>query len=258
MDFLLLISIGALVGFSIGLTGIGGGSLMTPLLIMLGIPYHMAIGTDLVYAALTKSTGVLNYQRRRSINWTIVATLAAGSLPAAVATALALRLLFQDATEYGPIMTIALGWMLLITAFVILIHQQIRRHSSHPSSLERSLQRHAPVVTFLAGIFLGVVVTLSSVGAGAVGTAVLMILYPALSSTRIVGTDLGHAVLLTLVAGGSHLLLGNVDLLLLGALLIGSLPAVHLGAAISALLSDGLLRLLLAVILLGMGLRFIL
>lgn len=258
LDFFLYILSGAFVGLIVGLTGVGGGSLMTPLLILLGIPYNIAIGTDLLYAALTKAGGVVAHAKQKSVQWRLVGFLAAGSIPASLITAQLLSHVFTDADEYKEILTTSLGVMLIITAAVILFKRVLRDTSDRPRGPVGSFfQLHATKVTFVAGIFLGVFVTLSSVGAGAFCAALLMILFPRLPALHIVGTDIAHAVPLTLIAGLSHLIiLGNVDLLLLGSLLIGSLPAIHLGTKLAARLPSGVLQSILAFLLLGLGIKF--
>ncbi|MCL6271939.1 sulfite exporter TauE/SafE family protein [Sansalvadorimonas sp. 2012CJ34-2] len=255
MDALLYILAGAGVGFAVGLTGIGGGSLMTPLLLLFGFPAPTAIGTDLMYAAITKTGGVVVHHRQHTIDWSIVARLAAGSIPASLMTIWLLSNWFNNSDAYARILTSSLGFMLIMTALVLLSRRKFVK-SDQTQGMVSWLQGHAQVVTFIMGFLLGVLVTLSSVGAGAFGTAVLLVLYPALASVRVVGTDLAHAVPLTLVAGFGHLLLGNVDFLLLGSLLIGSLPAIHLGAKLGQRLPEILLQRLLALILLGMGIRY--
>ncbi len=257
-DILLYILSGAAVGLAIGLTGVGGGSLMTPLLILFGFPYNVAIGTDLLYAALTKAAGVRAHMRARSVRWDIVAWLAAGSIPASLFTTLLLHTLFTDASGYEPILTRSLGIMLILTAVVILylgIFRSARPLTAIPAS--GAGRAYATPVTVVAGLFLGIFVTLSSVGAGAFCAALLLVLHPHLRALTVVGTDIAHAVPLTLIAGLGHLiLLGNVDLTLLACLLTGSLPAIHLGTRLAANLPGGLLRHLLALLLLGMGIRF--
>lgn len=258
VDVLLYIISGAFVGLLIGLTGVGGGSLMTPLLIMFGIPYNVAIGTDLLYASITKSSGVIAHSRQHSVQWHLVGYLAAGSIPASIATVYLLNQVFTHVDEYQSILTTSLGIMLIVTAVVILFKQLLRNHSNHPPGpIGIFIQVHATKITFVAGIFLGVCVTLSSVGAGAFCAALLMTLYPRLPALHVVGTDIAHAVPLTLIAGLSHLfLLGNVDLILLACLLAGSLPAVHLGTKFAVRLPSRVLQPVLAFLLLGAGLKF--
>lgn len=258
LDLLLYIVSGAFVGLVVGLTGVGGGSLMTPMLIMFGIPYNVAIGTDLLYAAITKASGVVAHTRQKSIQWRLVAYLAAGSIPASLITSQLLYHVFTDAEEYREILTTSLGIMLIITAAVILLKRFLRNASDRPhGAVGAFFQLHATKVTFVAGIFLGIFVTLSSVGAGAFCAALLMVLYPRLPALHVVGTDIAHAVPLTLIAGLGHLfLLGNVDLILLGSLLIGSLPAIHVGTRLAARLPSRVLQPILACLLLGMGIKF--
>lgn len=257
-DFLLYILAGAGVGLAVGMTGVGGGSLMTPLLILFNIPYNVAIGTDLLYAAITKTGGIVSHQRRGSIRWGLVGLLAAGSIPASIATSFMLRWVFEDENAYKPLLTSALGFMLIITSLVLLFRRRLQTSSiSGRSAFAAFSQRHSSAITVISGVILGVFVTLSSVGAGAFCAALLLVLYPHLPALRVVGTDIAHAVPLTFVAGMGHfLLLGNVDFALLAALLVGSLPAVHLGTKLGYRLPNQIMHSILASILLGLGVRF--
>ncbi|MBV1914890.1 MAG: sulfite exporter TauE/SafE family protein [Pseudomonadales bacterium] len=257
MDLITYIFAGASVGFIIGLTGVGGGSLMTPLLILFGFPYHTAIGTDLLYAAFTKAGGVAVHAKKKHINWKISGVLAAGSLPAAIFTIFVLKAYFPDPSAYEHLLTSSLGIMLILTSLVLLSNKYLRAKQDKPKGrMGAFLNDYPSSVTFVMGIVLGVLVTLSSVGAGAIGTAILLILYPYLRSIEIVGTDLAHAVPLTLVAGLGHFFLGNVDLMLLGSLLIGSLPAIYVGAHAGSKLPEKIMQPILAIMLLGLGIRF--
>ncbi|REC94523.1 sulfite exporter TauE/SafE family protein [Kushneria indalinina] len=253
IDFLLYVLAGAGVGIAVGLSGIGGGSLMTPILLTFGFPPHVAVGTDLLYAAFTKISGIASHQRQGHIDWKVMLRLSAGSVPAAIVTVFLLNRFFTGAHDYSGLITTTLGIMLILTAAVLIFKTPLQRWTGQG---DRWVNRHVAPLTLVAGIVLGVCVTLSSVGAGVFGTAVLMLLYPFFTSGRIVGTDIAHAVPLTLVAGGGHLLLGNVDFALLLALLVGSVPAIHLGAWLSKYLPDNLLRVMLTLLLLSMGIRY--
>lgn len=257
MEILLYILSGAGVGLAIGITGVGGGSLMTPLLILMGIPYHIAIGTDLLYAGITKAAGVTAHQRQKTIRWDVVIALGAGSIPASLVTAYLLDKVFTGADDYAPLLTSSLGFMLIFTALVLIFKDKLQTDPSGNSPPAQWIRRNTIPLTVFMGLFLGVFVTLTSVGAGAIGTAILLILYPRLPALNIVGTDIAHAVPLTLIAGIGHLIfLGNVDFLLLGCLVIGSLPAVHLGTKIGARLPSNVLRPILAAILMVLGAKF--
>ncbi len=262
IDILFYIAAGAGVGLAIGLTGVGGGSLMTPLLIMFGFPYNVAIGTDLLYAAITKAGGMASHTKRKTVEWRIVGFLAAGSLPASLLTAQLLSSVFTESSEYQSILTRSLGVMLVLTASVILLNGRLRKVPNGDSGHKKVggigyIRQHNDWVIFFTGIFLGVFVTLSSVGAGAFCAAVLLVLYPRLPALHIVGTDISHAVPLTLIAGLGHFfLLGNVDFMLLGCLLIGSLPAIHVGTALASKIPSNILQTGIATVLLGMGIKF--
>lgn len=250
---------GAAVGFCVGVTGVGGGSLMTPLLTLMGIPLHTAIGTDLLYAALTKSGGAVIHAGKRNINWPVAGWLAAGSIPAALLTLWVLSTFFGSANEYRQALTMSLGFMLMLTAASLCFRKQLQRlHDANPlqSHLRRLIDRHTTAFTLFMGLALGVLVTLSSVGAGAFGVVVLLSLYPRLSTIQIIGTDVTHAVLLTLVAGLGHMQMGNVDFSLLGWLLIGSLPAIVAGTLLSSRMREDVIRPILGVTLALLSVKF--
>lgn len=265
---------GALVGFVVGATGVGGGSLMTPLLTLaFGVPAQVAVGTDLLFAAVTKSSGAWAYARRGDIPWAIVRWLALGSVPAAVLTLGAVRLCRPDPAQMGALMRPALGFALLLTAAALAFRAQIRAlgasfvtrgsagglalATAGGPPLSAAAQAAHPWRTLAVGAILGVLVTLTSVGAGAVGVVALFFLYPALPARQLVGADIVHAVPLTLVAGLGHAALGTVDWLMLAGLLIGSLPAIHLGAAVAGRLPERALRGLLASMLVLIGGRLV-
>jgi uncharacterized membrane protein YfcA len=254
MDILLYILAGASVGFIVGITGIGGGALMTPLLLLFGFPPNIAVGTDLMYASLTKASGVYSHHKQKHVEWKLVKLLALGSLPAALITGFSLQNLFEDSVSYEALIKNSLGFMLLLTAFVVFFRKQIQRLTLRIKSTNNEKSRD--ISTILMGIVLGILVTMTSVGAGAIGTAALMLLYPALRSSHVVGTDIAHAVPLTACAGLIHMALGNVDFGLLFALLVGSIPAIQLGSKVSHHLPDGVLRPLLASILFLLGAKY--
>ena len=255
MDWLFSLS-GFFVGAIVGLTGVGGGSLMTPLLVLLfGIHPATAVGTDLLYAALTKAGGTVVHSRKGHVEWRIVRLLATGSMPATALTLYALAHLPKQGPETTHIISICLGIALLLTAGAIIFRKKIQSYAlAHDDSF---VQRHQAPITVAVGAILGVLVSISSVGAGALGVAALFFLFPKLSAVRIVGSDVAHAVPLTLVAGTGHWLIGSVDWHLLGALLIGSLPGIWVGSHISAKVPDRILRPLLASMLVLIGAKLI-
>ena len=244
---------GAAVGLMVGVTGVGGGSLMTPLLLAFGFPLHVAVGTDLWFATLTKAGGVVQHSRMGNVRWDLVGRMAAGSLPAAGATILLLHFVFGSPENYAGLLTTALGITLIMTSVAIAFRKQIQTWvMGHFETNDAAMNRLLPFL----GALLGVLVTLSSVGAGAIATAMLMIAYPALKSLKVVGTDIAHAVPLTAAAGIGHYFLGNVDFMLLGALLLGSIPAVSLGAKLGRHIPENIMRPLLASALCGIGVKF--
>lgn len=249
---------GLIVGLVVGVTGVGGGSLMTPILIYLGIPPFKAVGTDLLYAAITKAGGVFVHAKKRNIDWRIVGLLSLGSLPASGLTLLVTLHLGLSSENSGPLIKLILGGSLILTAISLLLKPFLAsKRAQNPTPQPASPPRWTPSVTVLTGVVIGVLVTLSSVGAGAIGSAVLFFLYPQLKATRIVGIDLAHAVPLTLVAGFSHLILGTVNLELLVSLLAGSLPGIALGSWLSPKTPDKWLKPLMALLLAGVGISLV-
>ena len=261
---------GFAVGMLVGITGVGGGSLMTPLLVFLfGFKPAVAVGTDLLYAAITKTAGVfVHHGKHRSVDWRIVGLMAAGSLPFSGLTLYVLKNLLEVGKEITGTITFTLGVALLLTACALLVRSVLLRN--HVTTAEIDDEHSSPInagrfsprweipATILVGAVLGVLVTLSSVGAGALGTVALLFLYPRMSTLKIVGTDLAHAIPLTAVAGLGHLSMGNFDLQLLLSLLVGSIPGIWIGSHISGKIPERFLRPVLATLLLVIGLKFVL
>jgi uncharacterized protein len=257
---------GFAVGMLVGITGVGGGSLMTPLLVFLfGFQPAVAVGTDLLYAAITKTGGVfVHHGKHQSVDWRVVSLLAIGSLPFAVVTLLVIRHLTATGTATTGMISYTLGIALILTASALLLRAALLRNRVTETVHEHSMQQSARFArweipaTIFTGAVLGILVTLSSVGAGALGTVALLFLYPRASTLKIVGTDLAHAIPLTAIAGFGHWILGNVNFVLLGSLLIGSLPGIWVGSHLSAKIPEQWLRPFLAVILMIIGLKFVL
>jgi uncharacterized protein len=248
MDYLAVIS-GFAVGLIVGMTGVGGGSLMTPLLMgVFQLPPALAIGTDLWFAGLTKIGGAWAHHRLQHVDYRITLRLLAGSVPASLAT-IAWMHAVGITKAFNSALTVALGVALLLTAVSVAYRRVwlalgLRLQAWLP-------QQHLGAITVAAGVVLGVLVSLSSIGAGAIGATLLLLLYPQLPTHRVVGTDIAHAVPLTLVAGMGHASLGHVNWLLLGALLVGSLPGIWLGARLTQLMPERWVRGLLCASLLG-------
>ena len=244
----LTIAAGFGIGLIVGLTGVGGGSLMTPLLIsVFHLDKAVAIGTDLWFAGLTKVSGSVAHHRHGHVDRRITGLLLAGSLPASMAT-LAYMHAVGLSKQADSALTYALGVALVLTAVTVALRPVWHRVGLW---LERWITpQRQPVLTVLCGLILGVLVSLSSIGAGALGATMILLIYPRLSTARLVGTDIAHAVPLTLVAGAGHAALGNVNWLILIELLMGSLPAIWLGAQLTRTLPDTLTRFALGVSLL--------
>jgi uncharacterized protein len=233
------------VGLLVGVTGVGGGSLMTPLLILLfGIHPTTAVGTDLLYAAATKTGGSLVHGIARSIHWPIVGRLACGSIPASISTLAVLWWLDLNSDIARSLINLVLCFALFLTAAALIFRNAIMRRYRH--RFDQLPPGRTALVTVIVGIGLGVLVSISSVGAGAVGVVALLLLYPRLPMARIIGSDIAHAVPLTLVAGTGHWVLGTVDWHLMGSLLLGSVPGVFIGSYFAIRVPERALRLALA------------
>ena len=232
---------------------------MTPLLLLFGYPAPVAIGTDLLYAAITKAGGALSHHRAGSVDWSIVRLLVYGSVPTAILVhAVISQTTFQESPRFGELLTFSLGVMLIITAIILIFRNKLREKAveNRPPFLMNFVQRRRSGLTFSMGIVLGICVTLSSVGAGAFAAAILLTIYSQTRTVKIIGSDIAHAVPLTFIAGLGYLIAGYVDLLLLLSLLVGSLPAIALGSRLSNRVPEKTLQGLLIVILLGLGLYY--
>jgi uncharacterized membrane protein YfcA len=224
---------------------------MTPLLIMVfGVSPATAVGTDLLYASITKGAGVWVHARRGNVEWKLVGRLAAGSVPAAAIALIALHLVGVESHGVSGVITGALGIALILTALAILAKERLQKAARHGSAWR---ERHMHSATVASGAVIGALVALSSVGAGAVGVAALFWLYPRLKPARIVGSDIAHAVPLTAVAGLGHSFMGTVEWTLLLNLLVGSLPGIYLGSHLSGWISERWLRPVLATMLVLVG-----
>ncbi len=236
---------GFAVGALVGMTGVGGGSLMTPLLILLfGVHPATAVGTDLLYAAATKTGGSVVHGFARSIDWCVVRRLATGSVPATIVTLAVLSHVNLSGDAARNLITLVLSVALFATAFVLVFGGTIV--SAYRARVVELNSQRTGVNTALVGMVLGVLVSISSVGAGAIGVIALIMLYPQLPMARIVGSDIAHAVPLTLIAGTGHWMMGSVDWHIMGSLLAGSLPGIFVGSYFAIRIPERALRLVLA------------
>lgn len=252
MDWLTTFA-GFIVGLVVGVTGVGGGSLMTPLLVLVfGVAPVTAVGTDLLFASVTKAGGAWAHARRGNVDWPVVGWLAAGSVPASAITLVLLHFFAPHPGRLSAIVSVALGVALILTACALVFRDRLHAWAARRAPVNAG---HASTArrTLITGAVLGVLVTVSSVGAGALGVTALFFLYPGLAAARIIGTDIAHAVPLTLVAGLGHAAAGAVDWKLLLALVIGSLPGIWLGSSLSRRIPERALRAGLAAMLLLIG-----
>lgn len=252
----LFVASGFAVGFIVGLTGVGGGSLMTPILILLfGVHPAAAVGTDLLYASTTKSGGATVHALHRTIHWPLVARLALGSLPASLLTLWALHQFGGESAAVTALISRSLGLALLLTAATLVFRRFLIAHyAERIAALGDATVERLTVVT---GAVLGVLVTLSSVGAGALGVTALLVLYPKLPIARIVGSDIAHAVPLTLIGGAGHLLMGNIDFVMLATLLLGSLPGIVIASNLAPRLPEKALQYGLSVVLVAVSAKML-
>jgi uncharacterized membrane protein YfcA len=236
---------GFAVGMLVGMTGVGGGALMTPLLILLfGVHPATAVGTDLIYAAATKTGGSLVHGLVRSIDWRVVRRLASGSIPATLVTLAVLSHFNLNGDAARSLITFVLSITLFATAFVLVFGEPIA--AMYRARVAKLDPRRTAVITVLVGAMLGVLVTISSVGAGAIGVIALILLYPQMPMAKVVGSDIAHAVPLTLVAGLGHWTMGSVDWHIITSLLVGSLPGIFVGSYFAIRIPERALRIILA------------
>ncbi len=266
MHELAFVFAGFAVGLIVGLTGVGGGSLMTPILIFFfGVKPHLAIGTDLLFAAFTKMGGTVSMARQRLVPWRVVGQLCAGSIPAALLSLWALKTLGPASGEAQRIMTTTLGFALLLTAAATLYkvvafskQRQAADQAKRETLSDLATRPRHWALPVLLGAVIGTLVTFTSVGAGAIGVTVLLLVYPLLPLPRVIGADIAYAVPLTLVAGLGHASLGSVDWPLLAQLLVGSLPGIWIGSRLVTRTPERLIRSALSVLLAWAGFKLIL
>ena len=233
------------VGLMVGLTGVGGGSLMTPLLITaFGIPAPMAVGTDLAFAAVTKTAATFAHRAARTIREPVVVLLAAGSVPAAIVTLAILANISATPQGLARVIRVSVAIAVLVSVALLLLRGTIRRWALHSAALDR-VRRHRPAATVVAGALIGAAVALTSLGAGAIGAAILSLLYPEFEPAEIAGSDIAHAVPLTAIAAAGHAWLGTIDAGLLLALVTGGLPGIVAGSVATRSVPTHVLRMLL-------------
>jgi uncharacterized membrane protein YfcA len=256
MDLSFVIS-GFAVGMLVGMTGVGGGSLMTPLLtLMFGVSPAVAVGTDLAFASLTKGVGTFTHRLRGTVHWDIVGRLCLGALPAALLASVALQHFGTLNKEIGQVIRYTIAGSVLLTVVALLFKRKMLAWiTAHP---ERQLQGRAlSTATIVSGVVLGTLVTISSIGAGAIGATLLVMLYPRLSAAEVAGTDIAYAVPLTAIAAVGHWWLGSINWTLLATLLVGSLPGITIGAYAARAVPERLLRGLLAITLVAVATKLI-
>ena len=246
------------VGLLVGMTGVGGGSLMTPLLVLLfGVHPATAVGTDLLFAALTKTAGMAVHGVNKTVDWAVTGLLALGSIPATAVTLYALSHVQASTGGASKLIAFVLGLMLIVTSATLIFRRFLRRLVERRHIADVGHEDERGIATVVLGAVLGIVVSISSVGAGAIGMTALLMLYPRRPIARLIGSDIAHAVPLTLIAGLGHWMIGSVDFALLGSLLVGSIPGVVIGSSIGPRLPEPALRMVLAVILALVGVKLV-
>ncbi|VXC64509.1 sulfite exporter TauE/SafE family protein [Massilia sp. 9I] len=249
---------GFAVGLLVGMTGVGGGSLMTPLLTLLfGVSPSVAVGTDLAFASITKGVGTVTHRFNRTVQWAIVRRLCLGALPAALLSTLALKHFGGLDEEIGQLIRYSIAGSVMLTVVALMFRARMLAWVN--AKPERQLQGRAlTIATITAGAVLGTLVTVSSIGAGAIGATLLVMLYPRLTPAEVAGTDIAYAVPLTAIAAFGHWWLGSIDWMLLLTLLIGSVPGITLGAMAARKVPERFLRGLLATTLTGVAAKLVL
>ncbi len=254
------VAAGFLVGVLVGLTGVGGGALMTPILVlMFGMAPSAAVGTDLWFAAITKMVGGWVHGKKGTIDWEVLRRLFLGSIPASLLTLLWLHLTHSDKLQ-SVMMIKVLGVVLILTSiasvfrpYFFAIGKRMRLESP------TGFKRWQPMLTVMGGGLIGFLVTFTSIGAGALGAVILLYLYPLrMSPSTLVGTDIVHAIPLTILAGLGHMLMGNVKFDMLGMLLLGSIPGIILGSLGSAYAPEKVVRTAISVVLVAVGVKMLL
>jgi hypothetical protein len=256
-DFALLAATGLVVSIIVGLTGVGGGAIMTPLLItVFGVAPPVAVGTDLACAAVTKTAGTIAHRAARNVVGRVVLLLAAGSVPAAIATLAMVAVLALAPDQLNRLVRHSVGFVLLLSIATLLLRERLRRWSRRSDAL-RAAQRYRPALTVAVGAVIGSAVALTSLGAGAIGAACLALLYPELEPVEIAGSDIAHAVPLTAVAALGHLWLGTIDASILAALVVGGVPGIVIGSLCSRRVPVRALRLMLVATLAVAGVKLL-
>lgn len=253
LHFILL---GFAVAALVAMTGVGGGSLMAPILVLgMGVPTPIAVGTDLLYAAATKVGALWFYWRQGRVRWRIAGRMMAGSIPAAVLAIGAIWLVRSDIRRLSTVISVALSTALALSACAIFARDRL--YTTADGAQQRPRFGNPAVMVLLAGAAVGVLVSLSSVGAGAIGVAALLLIYPAVEVREIIGTDLAHGVALAGVAAAGHTMMGNVDYAMLANLLIGMVPGVYLGGRLAGRLPEAMVRKTISVLLLGTAFKLV-
>jgi uncharacterized membrane protein YfcA len=255
---------GLLVGFLVGLTGVGGGSLMTPFLVaVVGVSAPTAVGTDMVFATLTKFTGSVQHYRQQSVNMEVAVFLGLGSIPAGllgVATLEWIEGSFDAATVKSIMITIIALTLVLVGASLIFRNFLPEREDDPRPGIwdgKSRMSRRRRMFTVVFGAFGGYLVGLTSIGSGSIMAVILLLLYPMVPAV-IVGTDIAHATVLSLVVGLAHMTQGNVDFSLAGSLLLGGIPGVLVGSRVAPWLPSKPLKMVLATMLIFVGGRLLL
>jgi uncharacterized membrane protein YfcA len=248
---------GFAVGLLVGMTGVGGGSLMTPLLTLLfGVAPSVAVGTDLAFASLTKSAGTITHRSKGNVHWDIVLRLCAGALPAAIIATWGLHQFGALSPSIGQIIRYSIATSVLLTVVALLFRARLLTWV-HATPGRQLHGRTLSVATVIAGAVLGTLVTISSIGAGAIGATILLMLYPRLSPAEIAGTDIAYAVPLTAIAAAGHWWLGSINWSLLLTLLVGSVPGITIGAWAARAVPERVARTVLAATLTGVAAKLI-
>jgi uncharacterized membrane protein YfcA len=250
-----IIIMGLFIGFMVGLTGVGGAALLTPILVLLGINPAIAVGTDLAYNSVTKFFGSIQHWRQKTINLKLMKYLAIGSIPSAILAVIMLQVFDSFFNNQEEIIKHALGYVLILVALTTLF-KTFHKEKFESNSLQMKPLHEKKGLTIMVGAVLGFIVGLTSIGSGSMFALAMLYLYR-LKASELVGTDIAHAFLLVTAAGIMHAGIGNVDFMLMCNLLIGSVPGVVLGSSLSAKVPAKPLRTIMAIMILISGFKLI-
>lgn len=247
--------LGFFVSVLVGLTGVGGAALLTPLLVLIGINPTIAVGSDLVYNSVTKLFGTIQHARQKTINWALVKYLAFGSIPGAAIAVLFLELYRPLYTNQEKVIRTVLGIVLIIVAIATIFHTLLINQNTASRLQSKGISEKRSMM-IIVGVVLGFIVGLTSIGSGSLFALAMLLLFR-LKASELVGTDIAHAFILVTVSGALHTSFGNVDFMLVLNMILGSIPGVIIGSKLSSKVPTKILRVIISIIILISGYKLL-